>query len=122
MNWPWSGDGHAARGLSDEENERLKREQVAYIISEVWPETPQPALRRRTPLQAGQAGDSETFLRASIRRRWSRATSDRRSCSTGTSCARSFTLNPEPPIDPDTVDIDRASPEATGVCPRRPAG
>ena len=50
-------------GISDEENDRLKREQVAHIIAEVWPNTPQPALRRRTPLQAGQAGDSETFLR-----------------------------------------------------------
>ena len=84
--WRW----HAPAGLSEEENDRLNREQLAYIISEVWPKTPHPSLRRRTPLQAGQAGDSETFLRGSIRR-MEALTTRRRRCSTGTSCARSFT-------------------------------
>ena len=59
---------HSDRALSPEDYDRLKREQAAHIITEIWPKTPHPSLRRRTPLQAGQAGDSETFLRASIRR------------------------------------------------------
>ena len=62
MSWPWSGDGRSPAGLSDEEDDRLKREQVAHIITEVWPKTPHPSLRRRTPLQAGQAGDSRNVL------------------------------------------------------------
>ncbi len=100
--WRW----HSPADLSDEENERLKREQVAYIITELWPTTPQPALRRRTPLQAGLAGDSETFLRASVRRMES--SYDRPEALFDWSELRSkLHLNPEPPIDPGTVEIDQ---------------
>jgi tetratricopeptide (TPR) repeat protein len=63
LSWRW----HLPTGLAPEEEHRLKEEQAAYIINEIWPETPNPALRRRTPLQAAQAGDSETALRAAVR-------------------------------------------------------
>ena len=56
-----------AEGLSDEDVDRLDREQRAYILGEVWPETPNPALGGRTPIQAARAGDAETALRAAIR-------------------------------------------------------
>jgi tetratricopeptide (TPR) repeat protein len=97
---------HFPAGLSLEENERLRREQAAYVISEIWAKTPQPSLRRRTPLQAGQAGDSETFLRASIRRMegaydsldgpldWNELRSK-------------LHLSPEPSIDPETVELEQ---------------
>ena len=63
MTWRWN----VPAGLPEEDVERLSGEQRAYIIGEVWPATPQPALRGRTPLQAAKAGDSETVLRAAIR-------------------------------------------------------
>jgi hypothetical protein len=100
------GRWHSPPGTSDEELERLKREQVAYIITELWPTTPHPTLRRRTPLQAGLAGDSETFLRGSIRRMES--SYDRPEALFDWGELRSkLHLNPEPPIDPGTVDIDQ---------------
>ncbi len=63
MSWRWS----MPRGVPDEDVERLNREQRIHIITEIWPTTPQSALRGRTPLQASKAGESETVLRASIR-------------------------------------------------------
>jgi tetratricopeptide (TPR) repeat protein len=97
---------HNPPGISDEENERLKREQIGYIIDEVWPTTPHPSLRRRTPLQAGLAGESEAFLRASIRRMES--SHDRPDSLLDWSELRSkLHLKPEPPIDPESVDVDQ---------------
>ena len=63
LSWQWS----LPKGLSDDEAERLNREQRAHILGEVWPETPNPALNGRTPIQAARAGDAETALRAAIR-------------------------------------------------------
>ena len=54
LSWRWQ----LPEGLPDEEAERLNNEQIAHIIRDVWPETPHPALRWRTPLQAAKAGDS----------------------------------------------------------------
>ena len=66
----------------------LEREQRAYILGEVWPETPNPALRGRTPVQAARAGDAETVLRAAIRLGWRPPTRTRAGCSIGTRSAR----------------------------------
>ncbi len=96
---------HIPDGLSDEEDDRLKREQVAHIILEVWPKTPQPALRRRTPLQAGAAGDSETFLRASIRAMESMYEQPDKLLDWNDLRSK-LHVNPEPPIDPESVAID----------------
>ena len=100
--WRWQ----TPPGLADDEMERLKRDQAAYVITEVWPKTPHPSLRRRTPLQAGSTGDSETFLRASIRRM---ETADDRpdglvDCS---ELRAKLHLNPEPAIDPESVEIEQ---------------
>ncbi len=100
------GRWHFPAGLEPEEQERLRREQAAHVISEIWVNTPQPALRRRTPLQAGQAGDSETFLRANIRRM--EAAYDPQDEVLDWNELRSrLHLNPEPQIDPETVEIDQ---------------
>jgi tetratricopeptide (TPR) repeat protein len=100
-----AGRWHIPAGLSPPERDRLGRERAAQVTGEIWPNTPHPSLRRRTPLQAGQAGDAETFLRASIRRMdiandlpedefdWNELRSK-------------LHLDPEPAIDPDTVEID----------------
>ncbi len=102
MAWQW----HAPEGLSEEETDRLTREQFSYMISEVWPNTPHPSLRRRTPLQAAQAGDGETFLRGSLRQ--IEALHDEPAKILDWDGLRSkLHLNPEPLIDPETVQIDQ---------------
>jgi tetratricopeptide (TPR) repeat protein len=93
-------------GISDEETERLRREHVGYITNDVWPTTPHPSLRRRTPLQAGLAGESEAFLRASIRRMES--SHDRPDSLLDWDALRAkLHVKPEPPIDAESVDIDQ---------------
>jgi len=93
-------------GVSEEDADRLNQEQVASMIEEVWPKTPNPHLRGRTPLQAAQAGDAETALRAAVRVLeytdeewveridWSRFRSK-------------LQLKPEPAIDPDLATIQQ---------------
>ena len=46
--WHW----YLPPELADEEKQRLDREQVAYLTSEVWPETPQAYFGGRTPASA----------------------------------------------------------------------
>ncbi len=92
-------------GLSPEDDARLRREQSDYIISEIWTKTPHPLLRRRTPLQAAQAGDSETFLRASIRRMEAAYDSPEQVLDWNELRAR-LRVSAEPPIDPETVEFD----------------
>ena len=91
-------------GVSDEDADRLNQEMVASLTEEVWPKTPNPHLRGRTPLQVAQAGDSETALRAAVRLLeytdeewvelidWSRFRSK-------------LQLKPEPAVDPDLATI-----------------
>jgi tetratricopeptide (TPR) repeat protein len=93
-------------GLEAEDDERLRHEQAAYTISEIWTKTPHPSLRRRSPLQAAQAGDSETFLRASIRR-MEGAYDSPEEVLDWNGVRTTLHLSPEPAIDPETVEIDR---------------
>jgi tetratricopeptide (TPR) repeat protein len=98
LSWQWS----LPQGLSDEDVDRLNREQRAYILREVWPETPLPALGRRTPLQAARGGGAETALRAVIR--LLEPSDDL--LDWGQIRAR-LGLPPEPPVDPHNLDLDR---------------
>jgi tetratricopeptide (TPR) repeat protein len=112
MAWQWQ----VPAGLSEEETERLTREQFAYMISEIWPNTPHPSLRRRTPLQAAQAGDGETFLRGSVRQM--EALHDEPAKILDWNGLRSkLHLSPEPAIDPATVDIDQLHLSRLGMVP-----
>jgi hypothetical protein len=45
---------------------RLNRDERARLLEEVWPNTPMPYLKGRTPLQAGAAGDARVALRAAV--------------------------------------------------------
>ncbi len=100
-----AGRWHIPAGVSPDEAERLQRERAAHVIGEIWAKTPQPALRRRTPLQAGLAGDSETFLRASIRR-MEEAHELPQEVLDWNELRSKLHLGPEPAIDPETVEID----------------
>ena len=95
-----AGAGSCPRAVTEEEAERLNNEQVAHIIRDVWPETPHPALRWRTPLQAAKAGDSETgAARGRPPARRSR-TKHGSISSIGTSSARNSSSSPSPPSIP----------------------
>ena len=53
-------------GIDRDEIDRLSREQGAVIFRDVWPKTPLPYLRGRTPAAAAAAGDAEVPLRAAV--------------------------------------------------------
>jgi tetratricopeptide (TPR) repeat protein len=102
MTWRWS----MPHGVPEVDVERLNREQRAYIIGEIWPTTPQPALRGRSPLQASKAGDSETVLRATIRLLESTNEDLPELLDWGQLRAR-LGLKPEPAVEPEGLDLDR---------------
>jgi tetratricopeptide (TPR) repeat protein len=62
LSWRW----HLPEGLAEEEAERLNDLQIAAIIRDVWLDTPNPALRWRTPMQAAKIADLATALRAAV--------------------------------------------------------
>lgn len=94
------------KGIGRPELESLQRQNRLRILRQVWPETPMPFLGGRTPRQAARAGDARVPLRAAL-------------CQVELSAAdwgdeaeiaplrAELGLEPEPPIDPETVRIDR---------------
>ncbi len=102
MSWRWS----MPQGVPEEDVERLNREQMAHVIRDVWPETPQPALRRRTPLEAAKAGGNETFLRASIRL-LETSSEDSADLIDWDQLRARLGLKPEPAVEAEGLDIDR---------------
>ncbi len=101
LSWRWAFDV----GLAAEEQDRLKREQTAFIMTEVWPKNPHPALRRRSPLQAAQAGDSETALRAAVL--LCEVSHEASDLVDWNGIRARLKLKPEPAIDPETVEFDQ---------------
>jgi tetratricopeptide (TPR) repeat protein len=97
---------HFPSGLSKQDRERLGREQMAFMITEIWPKTPHHALKGRTPLQAAKAGDSETALRAAVRV-LELADTNRCDDSVWSRLREKLRLRTEPLIDPDRTEIDQ---------------
>ena len=62
MSWHW----YLPPDLTDREKRRLAREQLAHLMTSVWPETPLKQLGGRSPVQAARDGDSEVPLRAAV--------------------------------------------------------
>lgn len=98
--WEWL----LPAGLDEQQARRLTHEQGAHLLREVWPNTPNPSLRNKTPLEAAAAGDAEVPLRAALvlfeqsRETW------RVGFDFIEQRAR-LGLAPEPAIDPSTVDL-----------------
>ena len=102
--WEWL----MPEGVEPERVRALNDAQTAHLINHVWVKTPHRALRRRTPLQAAQAGDAEVPLRATVLRfertiRQSAIASGRMDFE---ALRRTLKIPPEPSIDPATVDIN----------------
>jgi tetratricopeptide (TPR) repeat protein len=102
MSWHW----YLPPDLPDQEKWRLTRQQLAHMISNVWPETPLPQLGGRSPIQAGRAGNGEVPLRAAVLA--IEFSSDRLGEELDRTKLRSrLSIPAEPPIDPYTAEIDR---------------
>lgn len=93
-------------GLDVEEQIRWQVEQTAWVVREVWPKTPMPYLKGRTPLEAGKAGDAVVPLRAALMQFQTPELSWHRLVDFSALRAR-LGIEPEPAIDPATVDIER---------------
>ena len=105
VSWRWN----VPEGLGEEDFKRLNDEQGAYIIREVWPETPHPSLRWRTPVQAAKTSDLETALRAAVMQLQSSGEPWVELIDWDQFRVRLNNLKPEPPIDPEHVDIAAVS-------------
>jgi tetratricopeptide (TPR) repeat protein len=98
--WEWV----LPENVDDQQRRRLNREQTIRLLGTVWPATPNPALRGRTPLQAASSSDAEVPLRASLLN-LSQSRDLRDDGFDFETLRARLHLPPEPSIDPETVDI-----------------
>jgi tetratricopeptide (TPR) repeat protein len=92
-------------GIDRPEIDRLQRENRSRVLREVWPGTPMSYLGGRTPRQAARAGDARVALRAALCQ-MELSGSDWEDAGEIDALRAEFGLDPEPPIDPETVRID----------------
>jgi hypothetical protein len=92
--------------LNEADAERLRREQHVWLFNEVWPKTPLPFLKGRTPESAAKAGDAAVPLRAAL---FSLESSNVILRKEGffQKLRERLGIAPEPEIDPATVDIEQ---------------
>jgi hypothetical protein len=102
LTWRWQ----LPDDVPQEDVDRLELEQAAFLITEVWPKTPHPFLRWRSPIQAASAGDSETALRAAVLQ-LEEEHEDGNHLVDWNDFRSKFKLKPEPAIDLDRLDIEQ---------------
>jgi tetratricopeptide (TPR) repeat protein len=102
LSWHW----YLPPELSEEEQQRLTREQIAHLTVEVWPMAPQSFLGGQTPRQAAQSGRREALLRGAILA-LEHGGDDDVALVDWASLRSRLGLLPETSIDPETVEIDR---------------
>jgi hypothetical protein len=93
-------------GTERDEVERLSREQGVVIFRDIWPRTPLPYLGGRTPAAAAAAGNAEVPLRAAVFQ-IEQSLEPWRASVDFPALRASLNIPPEPPIDPDTVDLEQ---------------
>jgi tetratricopeptide (TPR) repeat protein len=107
---------HPPDDLSMEDAEPLAQRLGAWTIDEVWPRTPMRYLQGRTPLDAGRAGDAVVALRAAVlqlecsHEPWNGVIDFK-------ALRSRLGIEPEPAIDPETVDIERLHPSRLHLVP-----
>ena len=104
LSWMW----YVPPGLADAERQRLDREQLAYLATQVWPATPMADLGGRSPRQFAGAGNSEVVLRAAVLGLEFSGT-DWGGLVDWQAFRAGLGLTPEPLIDPQRVDIDQVA-------------
>ena len=62
MSWHW----YLPPGLPNPERQRLHQEQIAHIMTTVWPDTPMDYLGGKTPRQAARSGQFQVPLMAAV--------------------------------------------------------
>ena len=92
--------------LDPKEAERLDREQRVRMLRDVWPVTPMPYLGFRTPEQAAKDGNAVVPLRAALCQYERDRELERSGLDYATLRAR-LKIEPEPAVDPSTVDLAR---------------
>ena len=95
-------------GIDVAEAQRLDREQRTRMLRDVWPITPMPYLGFRTPEKAARDGDAVIPLRAALCQYEQDRELEEAGLDFGALRAR-LKLEPEPAIDPATVDLERLS-------------
>jgi tetratricopeptide (TPR) repeat protein len=93
-------------GLSETEAARVNRDIFIGLINEVWPNTPNPALRGRSPSQAAKAANAEVPLRAAVRT-LEEGGDDWVDLIDWAQFRAKLQLKPEPAIDPLQVNIEQ---------------
>ena len=101
LTWEWM----LPAGIDPAESEQLDRKQRALTLSEVWPLTPMPYLKFRTPERAARDGNAEVALRGALcqfeREQTLGAPDD------PLPLRNRLGVPPEPAVDPQTVDVAR---------------
>jgi len=93
------------QGMDPALTRRLNIEQSVELISQVWPNTTNPALRGRTPLQAAGAADAETPLRAAVFQ-FEHSREGRGDGIDFPALRAKLRVPAEPEIDPETVNLE----------------
>ena len=92
-------------GVDRDERARITESEQAWIIREVWPVTPMPYLRGRTPRQAAKDGNATLALRAALNQ-FAFGQEFWRGSLDFAAMRNELGVGPEPPIDPATVDVE----------------
>ena len=102
LTWEWL----FPEGLTPSQAREFNTEYETYLIREVWSKTPNRALRRRTPLQAAQAGDAEVALRAAVCQLEQATRTEQARKIDFPALRQKLRIPAEPAIDPVTLDVE----------------
>ena len=102
MVWEWL----YPEGMEPIEAERIDGEQRVRMLRDVWPVTPMPYLGSRTPEQAARDGNAAIPLRAALCQYEQDRSLEKAGLDFNALRAR-LKVEPEPAIDPSTVDLAR---------------
>jgi tetratricopeptide (TPR) repeat protein len=97
---------HLPPGLPADEVKRLESEQTAYIVKEIWPETPLEMLGGRSPVQVSRAGQHGMALQAEVLRLES-SSAEWGEMVPWNELRGRLGIPVDPPIDLATLDVDR---------------
>ncbi|MDB5352288.1 MAG: motif-containing protein [Planctomycetota bacterium] len=93
-------------GISREEGARLTQAEHSRIIRDVWPDTPMPYLGGRTPRRAARDGNAQVALRAAMCQ-FETGQEFWRGGVDYAAFRAELGVEPEPAIEPETVEIER---------------